>query len=100
MDSYFFAVFFILTNILQARMKKRRPQGFEHSTLGDAIDKYIAMSRKEIGKTKTQVLRSIKTYRIANMDCTDIKSTDIIATSLWMHRGAILTLIGSPQTSP
>jgi len=53
------------------------------------------MSRKEIGKTKTQVLRSIKTYRIANMDCTDIKSTDIIATSLRMlHRGAIVTLTG------
>lgn len=48
-------------------------------TLADAIDKYIAMSRKEIGRTKTQVLRSIKTYSIADMDCADIKSTDIIA---------------------
>jgi hypothetical protein len=48
------------------------------------------MSRKEIGKTKTQVLRSIKTYRTANMDC-----TDIIATSVRMlHRGAIVTRTG------
>jgi hypothetical protein len=31
-----------------------------NSTLGDAIDKYIAMPRKEIGKTKAQVLRSIR----------------------------------------
>jgi hypothetical protein len=48
------------------------------------------MSWKEIGKTKTQVLRSTKTYRTANMDC-----TDIIATSVRMlHRGAIVTLTG------
>jgi hypothetical protein len=75
--------------LAKAWVKKREadiaaPGGLERAqtpkgTLGDAIDKYIAMSRKEIGKTKTQVLRSIKTYSIADMDCADIKSTDIIA---------------------
>lgn len=75
--------------VAAAWIKKREadiaaPGGLERAqtpkgTLGDAIDKYIAMSRKEIGKTKTQVLRSIKTYSIAGMDCADIKSTDIIA---------------------
>lgn len=49
------------------------------ATLADAIDRYIAESKKEIGRTKTQVLRSIKDYDIANMDCAAIRSDDIVS---------------------
>lgn len=49
------------------------------ATLAAAIDRYIETSRKEIGRTKAQVLRSIKDYEIANMDCAAIKSNDIVA---------------------
>jgi integrase len=47
-------------------------------TLGDAIDKYIATSRKEMGKTKAQVLEAMKGMDIAQKRCADIKSQDII----------------------
>lgn len=49
------------------------------ATLADAIDRYIKESRKEIGRTKAQVLRSIKDYDIAGMDCAAIRSDDIVS---------------------
>lgn len=47
-------------------------------TLFEAIEKYIDDSQEEIGKTKSQVLGTIKTYPIANMFCSEIKSSDIV----------------------
>jgi integrase len=47
-------------------------------TLADAIDQYTAKSQKEIGKTKAQVLNSIKSYDIANLPCEDITSQKIV----------------------
>lgn len=56
-------------------------------TLGDAIDKYIHESMKEIGKTKAQVLRTIRTeYDIAEMRCEQIASQDIIAFAQELHQ--------------
>ncbi|WP_395820184.1 site-specific integrase [Devosia sp.] len=49
------------------------------TTLSQAIDRYILESLKEIGKTKAQVLRSIKDYPIAGMECERITSADIVA---------------------
>ena len=48
-------------------------------TLAGAIDRYIAESKRKIGRTKAQVLRTIKTYDIADMRCSKITSADIIA---------------------
>lgn len=48
-------------------------------TLGDAIDRYIAESHKEIGRTKAQVLRSIKSYEIADLPCQSITSVEIVS---------------------
>ncbi|QPO09957.1 Phage integrase family protein [Sulfitobacter pontiacus] len=47
-------------------------------TLSTAIDRYITESVKEIGRTKAQVLRSIREYDIASMNCNDIQSHDIV----------------------
>lgn len=47
-------------------------------TLGDAIDRYTATTRKEIGKTKAQVLDALRAMPIAEKRCADIKSQDII----------------------
>ncbi len=47
-------------------------------TLGEAIDRYIAESRKVIGRTKEQVLAAIKQYDIANMNCGEIRSDHIV----------------------
>ncbi|HEV7337146.1 MAG TPA: site-specific integrase [Bosea sp. (in: a-proteobacteria)] len=49
------------------------------ATLADAIDKYTSESKKEAGKTKAQVLRSIKEYDIVDMDAPTIKSEHIVA---------------------
>lgn len=48
-------------------------------TLGDAIDKYVEDSAKAIGRTKAQVLKSIKEFDIANKLCAQIDSADIVA---------------------
>ena len=47
-------------------------------TLADAIDRYTS-EKRTIGRTKEQVLRSIKDYAIAKKDVGLIKSTDIVA---------------------
>lgn len=48
------------------------------ATLADAIDRYT-LEKTEIGRTKQQVLRSIKNFSIADMDCAAIKSDHIVS---------------------
>lgn len=48
-------------------------------TLADVIDRYTSESLKAIGRTKAQVLRSIKSYGIAEQRCSQIGSDDIVA---------------------
>lgn len=57
------------------------------ATLADVIDRYTTESLKEIGRTKAQVLRTIKTYPIAAMDCEEIGSPDIIAFATELSKG-------------
>ncbi len=71
---------------LKKRMKEVEAAGNDLSTirnrgrtLADAIDRYTQESVKAVGRTKTQVLRSIKEYDIADMDCSEIQSHDIVA---------------------
>ena len=47
-------------------------------SLSSAIDRYITESVKKIGKTKAQVLRSIREYDIADMPCNEICSHHIV----------------------
>lgn len=47
--------------------------------LADVIDKYVTQSEREIGRTKAQVLRTIKTYDIADMRCSEITSADLLS---------------------
>jgi integrase len=55
-------------------------------TLADAIDKYTA-EKRTIGRTKEQVLRSIKSYDLASMDVTTIKSAHIVAFADQLAKG-------------
>lgn len=48
------------------------------ATLSDAIDRYLREAN-EIGKTKAQVLGSLKEYAIANMPCSAITKADVTA---------------------
>src|SRR5258708_11385738 len=61
-----------------------RPGGLERlkeqdPPLATVIDRYVDESIKEIGRTKAQVLRAIKSYDIANKNCSKIGSEDIVA---------------------
>jgi hypothetical protein len=47
--------------------------------LGEVIERYTKETVRDIGRTKAQVLRSIKSYGIANMACSKIASADIAA---------------------
>jgi integrase len=63
------------TELREPGSLERRPD----PTLAVVIDRYIAESNKAIGRTKEQVLRTIKTYDLADMQCSKITSADIIA---------------------
>jgi integrase len=58
--------------VLGAASNKRSP------TLANAIDRYIAESRRELGRTKKQVLKAIKAHEIADLECANICSQHII----------------------
>lgn len=67
------------------RMKEVRAAGDDLAklkanavTLGDAIDRYVLESLKVIGRTKAQVLNSIKEDKIAGMRCGNIDSDDLV----------------------
>jgi len=46
--------------------------------LTDVIDRYVAESEKQVGRTKAQVLRKIRTHDIADLRCSEITSADVI----------------------
>ena len=60
-----------------------KPEGLQQlpgKTLADAIDRHVKTSQKQIGRTKTQVLNTIKNeYDIASMKCADIDSQSLVA---------------------
>lgn len=62
----------------------KQPGGIERAkvkgmTLSDTIDLYINESVRDLGRTKTQVLRSIKGYDLGDLDAADVGSEDIVA---------------------
>jgi integrase len=50
----------------------------EDPTLAESIDRYLGESKRSIGKTKAQVLRSIKADRLASIPGSQITSADIL----------------------
>ena len=51
----------------------------DKTTLAEAIDRYIAESRRQIGRTKAQVLAAITRHDIAAMPCSDIRSHHLVS---------------------
>jgi len=74
---------------LEAAIKA--PKGDSH-TLADAIDKYLEETEKEPGRTKSQVLRTIKTLDIADKPC------DLITTQVLVAFGKELRAERGPST--
>lgn len=64
-------------------------------TLGDAIDKYVATTRKEIGKTKAQVLEALKGFDISQKRCADIKAQDIVDLAEELSKGRQPQTVGN-----
>jgi integrase len=72
----------------QAWAKKKeaalaKPGGLEAATkpkgtLSDAIDRYVGLFRKDIGRTKEQVLLALKGYEIATKSLPDITAADVL----------------------
>ena len=68
--------------IVRREDELRKPGGLSKQAdppLREVIDRYITESKKKMGRTKAQVLRTIKNFDIADMRCSKIRSTDIIA---------------------
>lgn len=64
-------------------------------TLADAIDKYISTSRKEIGRTKSQVLEAIKEMPIARKRCADIRSQELVDFAEQLSAGRVAATVGN-----
>lgn len=65
-------------------IKKRKEK---RVALGDAIKRYVDESMAEIGKTKAQVLKTIRDeYDIAKMACDRIESKHIVEFVLELHK--------------
>jgi integrase len=54
-------------------------QRVDDPPLREVIDRYINESEKQIGRTKAQVLRTLKTLAIADLRCSKVTSTDCLA---------------------
>ncbi|MES4993755.1 MULTISPECIES: site-specific integrase [Agrobacterium tumefaciens complex] len=63
-------------------------------TLADAIDRYVK-EKGTMGATKDQVLRTIKTFKLATMDCADIRSDDIVTFANELAEGRKPQTVGS-----
>ncbi|WP_405126777.1 tyrosine-type recombinase/integrase [Ralstonia pseudosolanacearum] len=76
----------------------------EDPLLSEVIDRYIRESKRELGRTKEQVLRTIKTAPIGNMRCSQITSPAYVsfaqslkvqpqtAENYMSHLGAVVTV--------
>jgi integrase len=67
---------------------ERARQAGNDPKLRDAIDRYVTESEREIGRTKAQVLRTIKSYDIADMRCSEITSADLVSFAQSIPAGA------------
>ena len=47
--------------------------------LRNVIERYVASNERDIGRTKSQVLRSIKSYPIADIRCSRIGSAELVS---------------------
>lgn len=63
----------------------------EKNTVRAAIDKYLQDHERQMGKTKAQVLRSLKEDQIADMACSDVNSVVIVD---------LMTRLGSENRKP
>ena len=76
------------------------PGGLERATtpaatLGDAIDRYLSESRTAVGKTKAQVLETIKGCDLASLPCAKITSDTLVQFAHEMSEGRKPQTVGN-----
>lgn len=64
-------------------------------TLSVVIDRYVTDSRRSLGRTKAQVLRTIKTYDIAQKPCSRVTSAEVIAFVRELSTGRLPQTVGN-----
>ncbi len=57
------------------------------ATVGDAIKRYVCEQRKTVGRTKTQILKTLLEYDIADLQCDAISSVDIVNLARQLSEG-------------
>lgn len=57
------------------------------ATVAELIDRYLATSRKEIGKTKAQVLAAIRGHEIGQTPAQDLTRQDLVDYAAWLGQG-------------
>lgn len=72
----------------------------EDPSFADAIDKYLADTKRNVGKTKAQVLRTVKAAPIGKLKCSQVTSQAVVGyisqmTTQPQTRGNYLSHIGS-----
>jgi integrase len=67
----------------------------EDPKLGDVIDRYVRESRREVGRTKAQVLRTIKGFDIADKRCSQVTSAEIVAFAQELSVGRLPQTVGN-----
>ena len=72
----------------------------EDPTFAEAIDKYLADTKRNVGKTKSQVLRTVKAAPIGKLKCSQVTSQAVVSYIAQMvtqpqTRGNYLSHIGS-----
>ncbi|WP_271947786.1 site-specific integrase [Ruegeria faecimaris] len=69
------------------------------TTVRELIDKVVAMQRKEMGKTKAQVLNTIKRFDVADFEVTSLRSADLVEFANQVAEGEHGSAARSPATT-
>ncbi|SHE54697.1 hypothetical protein SAMN05444279_1043 [Ruegeria intermedia] len=65
----------------------------------ELIDQVIATQRKEMGKTKSQVLNTIKLFDVADLEVTSLRPSDLVEFAIQVAEGEHGSAARSPATT-
>ncbi|WP_170358650.1 tyrosine-type recombinase/integrase [Ruegeria arenilitoris] len=70
-----------------------------HTSVGELIDRVVKLNRKDMGKTKCQVLDTIKRFDVANYDVTSLRTADLVEFATEVAEGKHGSAARSPATT-
>ncbi|GAB5436838.1 tyrosine-type recombinase/integrase [Falsiruegeria mediterranea] len=69
------------------------------TNVGELIEKVIAAQHKEMGKTKSQVLRAIQQFDLADYEVASLRSPDLVEFALEVAEGKLGSAARTPATT-